>query len=194
MLVLKHSMPHSLWLLVLFTLSFAYHPVFAGMPTQFNSVADLFQDFNDYSPDNGTFKLLSVKPLHIQVSPLTVPRDFSDVIEEETKRSIIYSIYRSFIHTPVTSITVTAIPLEVDWKTRNKKYLYKYKKKVTITKAKALSLIRQYIGVSSFQDLVTIEKVGDLEFKDQWSNNFKRIFYDKRGTPGLTQFFKYLTR
>lgn len=42
-------------------------------PLQFKSVAEMIEDRGDYAEENGTFKLVSAKPLKIQLAPTVVP-------------------------------------------------------------------------------------------------------------------------
>jgi hypothetical protein len=152
------------------------------------------KDFKDYTGEGGTFKVIRKSPLHIQVSPLAVPGDFPEVIDAQVKRAVIYGIYRSFIHTPVTAITVTAIPLERNFRTGTKKFLPAYRRTVTATKDRALALVRRHLRVNSLRELVTDERIGRELIPDQWTKGFQRLYYDTLGSPGLTLFYSELER
>src|SRR5215218_5667584 len=131
---------------LLFWLSLLAVPAlsYGASPSKFGSVQAMVKDFKDYSQENGTFKVLTREPLHIQLSPIVVPGDFPDVIDAQVKRAVLYGIYRSFVHTPVDRITVTAIPLERNPRTDSTQYLSAYKRTVTKTRSQALELIRRH--------------------------------------------------
>lgn len=173
-----------------------YSPILsvAGNPTIFHSVEEMIEKFNDYSSSSGTFKTINNKPLHIQLSPQVVKGDFPDTIEFQVKRSLIYGIYRPFIHTNINSITVTAIPKEIDFKNKKSKYLSVHKRTISITRNKALSLVKKYINTTSFSDLVAEKEVSGIVFQNQWTKNFNRIYYNDQGLPGLNRFIDALTK
>jgi len=152
----------------------------AKNPTQYSSVEAMINGFHDFSSENGTFKIISKVPLHIQLSPQEVRDALPKVMEEDTNRAIMYGIYRTFIHTSINKITVTGVPQEiVNIKTHKMQYIPKYKRTVTITKPKALELVKGYLNIISLSDLVT---------DDKWTKDFMRLYYNDRGYPGLDRF------
>ncbi|MGM7876087.1 hypothetical protein [Yersinia enterocolitica] len=160
--------------------------VYADGPTKFPSVPDMVQQFNDFSTDNGTFKVISKKPLHIQLSPEVFPNDQKIVISEQTERAAIYGIYRSFIHTGVDKITVTAMP-----KIYSKNdYLIADKVTITKTRAQALKDIQKFIPVTDFSELTISDEYGH----DETSKEYKQIYYNDQGGAGLNEFFKYISK
>lgn len=60
----------------------------AGEVTQYSSVQKMIEEFSDFSTSEGTFKILENKPLHIQLSPMTVKRESSEVIKEDVSRAL----------------------------------------------------------------------------------------------------------
>jgi hypothetical protein len=178
------------WLLLLVFPTLAY----SAPPSKFGSVPEMIKGLKDYSTGNGTFKVLTKDPLHIQLSPIVVPGDFPEVVEAQVKRALIYGIYRSFVHTPVNRITVTAIPLERNPRTEGTRYLSAYKRTVTKTRSQALELVRHHLRVATFDALVTDERIGQFVVPDQWTRAFNRLYYQDQGAPGLTQFFSELDR
>ncbi len=160
----------------------------AGNETKFSSVEAMIEEFNDYSASNGTLKILAKEPLHIQLSPIVVKRDFPEVIEEAVKRALVYGVYRTFTHTPANNIVVTVVPKEMNFKNKEYKYVSEYKRTISITRKAALALVKKHIHVRSFSDLVSETKIGDITMKDQWTKNFKRIYYNDKGYPGLDSF------
>jgi hypothetical protein len=165
---------------------------YGAPPSKFGSVQAMIKDLKDYSQENGTFKILAREPLHIQLSPIVVPDDFPEVIDAQVKRAVIYGIYRSFVHTPVDRLTVTAIPLERNPRTDSTRYLNAYKRTVTKTRNQALELVRRHLRVATFDALVTDERIGQFVVPDQWTRAFNRLYYQDQGAPGLTRFFSEL--
>lgn len=159
---------------------------YADGPTKFPSVTDMIQQLNDFSTDNGTFKVISKKPLHIQLSPEVLPNDLKSVISEQTERAAIYGIYRSFIHTDVDKITVTAIP-----KIYSKDdYVSADKVTITKTRAQALNDIQKFIPVTGFSELTISDEYGH----DETSKEYKQIYFNDQGGAGLNKFFKYISK
>lgn len=169
-------------------------PSYGATPSKFASVSAMMNSLKDYTQENGTFKVLRKEPLHIQVSPMTFPGDFPDVIDAQVKRAVIYGIYRSFIHTSVDQITVTAIPKELNPRTKSSRYLNAYKRTVTKTRKEALDLVRRYLHVASLDALVEDQRIAGSVVPDGWTKAFNRLYYQDQGPPGLTIFFSELER
>ena len=173
-----------------------YFPIrsIAGNATIFPSVEVMIDDFNDYSTSNGTFKVLAKDPLHIQLSPQIVQGELPEIIEFYVKRTLVYGIYRVFVHTPADRITVTAVPQEINFHTNDVRYVPGYKRTISITRTEALALIRKYLRVNSLSDLVTETKTGDMIFLNQWIKECNRLYYNDQGHPGLNRFVGELAR
>jgi hypothetical protein len=171
-------------------------------PSQFATIKEVIDNFNDYRIKEGTFKIIKNQPLHIQLSPTILGSqeypDGSDdpaQIEEESKHTLVYGIYTAFIHTPVNQITVTSIPMVFNLDTRKHKYLPAYKKTLTISRDQALEKIQKFIPVTSFAQLKTDETVPGIEgliAHDQWTKQFGEIYYNHTENPGLDNFFNEL--
>lgn len=162
-----------LLVLVLLLPNMSYAEDSDKLPTSFNSVKEMIEAFSDYNEEKGTFKSLKEKPIHIQLSPTVYPAENQDVIKGEVQRTLIYGIYRPFIFTKIDKITVTVIPKEF----KSDKYLSSYK--VTISKSRndALSLVKKHLHVSSFQELVTPQKIGDFINPYSFSDKFDAIYH-----------------
>jgi hypothetical protein len=176
------------------SLLFMALPSYGATPSKFASVPAMMNSLNDYTQENGTFKVLRREPLHIQVSPMVVPGDFPDVIDAEVKRAVIYGVYRSFIHTSVDKITVTAIPKELNLRTKSSRYLGSYKRTVTKTRREALDLVRRYLHVATFDALVEDQRIGGSVVSGMWTKAFNRLYYEDQGSPGLMAFYSELER
>ena len=56
---------------------------------------------------------------------------------------------------------------EFDPKSKNERYLLSYKKTTTISRDKALALVKKYLHVQSFIDLVTTTVVAGIKLNKQ---------------------------
>lgn len=173
--------------------------IIAGTPTIFPTVNALFHNFQDYSIEKGTFKILKTKPLHIWVGSEETMFEDPQFIEEDIKRSIVYGIYRSFIHTNVQEITVTseAKLLKFDHKkplSKEINFMAQFKKTVSIKRDKALALIQKFSIANNFSDLVADWSYEGMIDHDQWSRPAKRTMYNDQGLPGLNIFFNELIK
>lgn len=156
------------------------------------SVKALIDDFGDFSTEGNEFEVVSEQPLHIRLSPVITNSDPQDVIDEQTKRALIYGVYRSFIHTDIDSITVTAQPLEVAQLFKRSagdgKLLDKPKFTVTKTRAQALQDVKLFLPVDKMADLV---KPGD-DFSS-FTKEFNQLYYNDQGGAGLDAFILKIT-
>ena len=173
-----------------------YFPIhsIAGNATIFPSVEVMINDFNDYSISNGTFKMLEKDPLHIQLSPQIVQGEFPEIIEFYVKRTLVYGIYRTFIHTPADRVIITAVPQEINFHTNEVRYVSGYKRTISKTRTEALALVKKYLRVDSLSDLVTENEINDMTFINQWTTEFNRLYYNDQGYPGLNRFVGELAR
>jgi hypothetical protein len=161
--------------IVLFLLSIKVTAV-----THYNSIPEMIEAMNDYSESNGTFKMISKN--HFQLSPMIVENDSPSVIDEQVKRSLIYGIYRTFIHTDLKKITVTVVPKDLF----NQKYFKQYKQTISINKKKVEKIATQLFGVSDIKLMVTEH--------DTWSELFNKGYYNDQGKPTLTVHFNKLAQ
>lgn len=158
----------------------------AAAPEQFKSVAQLmdsYQDFRDYK-DHPGFKVLSEKPLHIQVSPAVFEKSSVEQIKTAIEKASVYAAYRSLYQTPATSIKVTVLPLSINMDTLEMKYLQSGKIDFTATKKQAVNLVKQYGNITNEEDVITAS--GD------WTPKFQNCCYLESGKPGVAAFSKQL--
>ena len=166
-------------------------------PTQFKNIRQAFKSFNDFTEEEGTFKVIETSPLHIQIAPYFYPGEAKDVTEFNVIRGLMYGIYRTFIHTNLETVTVTSLPLVYDLNDKGR-YLYKQQNALTvkITRMQALEICKRIIGVSGFDELVTDEKILDESIPDVWSAKFKAYYSANSGGKNLRRLFnevkKYL--
>lgn len=176
-------------ILILFL--FMSQTCFAGA-TQFKSIPETMEYLGDYSGRIGRYEATSESPASINVYPDSFPGEASTIIQGTAHRALIYTIYRTFIHTSASKVTVTVIPEEVNRRSKSRKPLDSYKVTATIDRSSALSLIKQHIGASSFDELVMTQRFGNETIPDLWSKKFNRIYYNDQGKPGITAFMKSL--
>jgi hypothetical protein len=146
--------------------------------TRFKTVAAMIESFGDYSEEGRTFKVISKNPLHIQLSPVVGETESPQVMQNTTKMTALYGLFRAFIHTPCEQITVTAFPktLVVGDGTAGD-YLKQYSFTVTATRKKALEVLQLFFPGKTFTDLVDRE--------NQRTKIFDALSYPDQGSPGM---------
>jgi hypothetical protein len=154
----------------------------------------MMEERGDYIEESGTFKILKKSPLHIQLSPEESPTTDEKFIRESVMKTMMYGIYRSFIHTDQKEITITVIPKEGISGGKEQKYMNKYKTTLTITRASALSVIRKFHPIGSLEELVTTKKAAGITLNDEWSDEFNQCYWSDGKKPGLHAFYSELVK
>ena len=162
--------------------------------TKYPTVKAMIESFNDFSEIEGTFHIVSEEPLHIELSPTISPGDPSDVIERRVMDTMIYGIYRTFIHTPVQRVTVTVLPQTLTIGRHPKLTPSLSSTTVTKTREEALILLRKFFPTKDFSDLVTTENISGVNVPDGASETFNRIRFPDQGTPGVDTFYRELSK
>lgn len=158
-----------------------HEPVVAVPPVQNGSVVEMIEDRGDYAVETRTFKLISEDPLHIQLSPSVSPADEPKYVQEDARRTLIYGIYRTFIHTDVDKVRVTSIPLEiVDLQSYKTRYLEDQKIELEIDRDGALNAVKAFLPVNAFADLVVSEAGRSVQL-DKWTDNFRAYLFNQDG-------------
>ena len=151
--------------------------------SQYKSIPELIEELNDYSESDGTFKMISKN--HFQLSPQVAENDY--YIDEYVQRSLIYGIYRTFIHTNLKEITVTVVPVVFLGET---KYLDQYTQTISITKKQVETIAKKLFGIDRLDKLVKTRSEGT---PDTWNDLFKKGYYNSLGNPTLAVHFRALT-
>jgi cytochrome c5 len=147
---------------------------------RFASVEAMMEEFGDYNKEEGTFAILSKKPLHIRVSRQVLPGDRADAVKGLNEMSLLFGVLRSFIHTPVEEITVTAYPIEYPkWPdTKNAKPLKEMALTLHAKRSDVFALISQIRPIKRFDDLLSVEngvyqpnKIYDAIYCDESSSH-----------------------
>ena len=141
--------------------------VFGAPAKQFKNMEEVGDFTQDFMVETGTLKVLTKKPLHIQ---LNIARETDSKLAAESMfRAYLWGVYRTFLHTNADEVTVTVVsPVAVDGNT---------KMTATSTRARALATVHQIQGIKGWDDLLTASQ--------SWSEPMKRCMYSSYGKPGL---------
>jgi|GEM_PF-431676 len=153
-------------------------------PMKFATVTEMIEDKADFSEENGTFKVISNEPLHIQLATEVVANDLEEVKLAEVQRVALYGVYRTLIHTDAPSVHVSALPMEVTLNPYSARYLDAPKVEIIVTRDEALQAVAGLIDVSSLEGLVTPK--ADLGIQiDAWSKPFQALYFKPEGQQAL---------
>lgn len=158
-------------------------------PLQFKSVNEMIEDRNDFSEEKGSFKLVSAKPLHIQLAPTIVSGERPENMERELRRAALYGIYRSFVHTKADAVVVTVIPQEVTFNPISSRLLKSPSVQVRVTRAQAMKAANQLVKVTTAADLIAPEAAGDIQM-DEWTPEFRALYFEDEGQLKLLKAIK----
>lgn len=138
-------------------------------PKKFETPEEMADFMQDFTVEEGTFKVISRDPLHIE---LKVSAETEQKYAAQAMfRAFLWGVYRTFLHTDASDVRVTVVsPVAVDG---NKNFTE------SATRAHAQRVARQMLGVSDMSDLIT-----DDQF---WSDKMKRCYYSNLGPPGLRE-------
>jgi hypothetical protein len=143
---------------------------------KYPTVSAMIDSSGDFSSDNGTFKVLSESPLHIQISEITMNGTPDEKIKQETLKNIVYIAYQTFATTEIDSLTITSIPLIFD--TEKQKpigYDNNFKTTLTINRDKAKKVMEQFVELTDFDDLLGADGGNGLYFPDSPSPKFEKL-------------------
>lgn len=160
----------------------------AGTPSKFSSVPEMVASFRDYSSTSDTFEVLAESPLHIRLLPIVLPGQPDEVVSQAVKSTLDYGILRSFIHTPIERITVTATPQERALKRGPKRLLESESRTITATRQQTLRALQKFFPGKTFSDLVMTEDIGGTPLPDQRTPIFNRMSFPDQGSPGIDAF------
>jgi hypothetical protein len=142
-------------------------PVWAK-PKKFKTPEEMADFTQDFTTEEGTFKVLSRKPLHIEVRVTDVNPD-QKYAAESMLRAFLWTVYRTFLHTEADNVKVTVVsPIAVDGR---KSFT------ASTSRPHAQKIAQQLLGISDMSELLTDRQT--------WSEAMKRCYYSDYGTPGL---------
>jgi len=144
--------------------------------TYYSSVEEMIEDYNTVSKLDGTFKMISKKPLSIQVSALGEGfKNHIDKLQKMSAAVAIRIILEIFATTTTQEVTISSIPIiEEDFE--NKKFKYDPAGGIigTIKKDKAKAVMYKETGLSNFEDLFGLEQNGSF-YKDSPNEYFDKL-------------------
>lgn len=158
-------------------------------PLHFATVGEMIEDRGDYSAENESFKLLSAKPLKIQLAPSIVPGDLPENNAREIRRAALYGVYRTLVHTDADKVTVVAVPRELNIREQTSKLLTKPSLSITVTRAQALEAAGRFVKVESAADLVKAEEEYGIQL-DNWVPDFESAYVTDEGQIRLLEAIK----
>lgn len=145
-------------------------------PQHFATVEELVEDFADFSEENGTFKVLSSQPLHIQMAAQVVANDLPETVQTEVQRAALYGVYRTLIHTDAPSVHVTAVPMVVTLNPYSARFMDSPKVDLEVTREQALQAAKQHVGADTLDELVAPDASMGIQL-DSWSKAFEPFYY-----------------
>jgi hypothetical protein len=160
----------------------------AGPPI-FPSAEKAFDELGDYSIELGQVKILKQSPLHVQIKAeveAATVRISPTVMVEKMAEGLTYGLFRMFIHTKASDVTVTALPVLQTFsdKGSTEKVMKDKSVQVRMTRAQAEKVARDVIGVQNLNDLVAKELVGW-----GWSRPMQMTLGQGRGSKGVDPAF-----
>ncbi|EMO9523720.1 hypothetical protein RJ634_006306 [Pseudomonas aeruginosa] len=158
-------------------------------PLHFATVGEMIEDRGDYSAENGSFKLLSAKPLKIQLAPSIVPGDLPENNAREIRRAALYGVYRTLVHTDADKVTVVAVPRELNIREQTSRLLTRPSLSITVTRNQALEAASRFVKVETAADLVNAEEEHGLQL-DNWVPAFEAAYVTDEGQIKLLEAIK----
>jgi hypothetical protein len=153
-------------------------------PMKFATVTEMIDDRADFSEENGTFKVISTDPLHIQLATQVVANDLEEVKLAEVRRVALYGVYRTLIHTDAPSVRVSSLPMEVTLNPYTARYLEAPKVEIAVTRDEALRAVAGLFEVDTLEDLVTPDAAHGIQM-DSWSKPFEALYFKPEGQQAL---------
>lgn len=144
---------------------------------KYATVAEMFEESGDFTEGDGSLKIISNNPVHVQVSKPMTEVDLEKFIIEQTRRDIVYVVFQTFAQTNLNEITVTSVPM-----LEKENYVDKYKLKATVTREKAKSILNKYLQTENFETLYTAN--GSLWLPNEafdklkYGENMSKVFAD----------------
>jgi hypothetical protein len=124
----------------------------------YTSVMEMVEDRNDFTTEDGTLKLISKSPLHIQISTQEDKNQDVNRMKRVSSQFLVSTAYAAFACTDISKITITSVPCDVDEYIQHHKIalLHAAAVTVTITREKARQVMQSHVGTSNFDDMLGI--------------------------------------
>jgi hypothetical protein len=159
--------------------------------SSYTSIAEMMEDDYGYASDNGTFKIISKQPLHIQISQIVMPSMSGEEMKDMSLEGLIYITYMTFATTPIEEITITSVPMVYDGATStNLGFFESGRYTISINKEKARQVMLRICGTSDFDDLLGYEDGNGQIMEDSPTPSFDKL----KSTDTNGKVFKLLSK
>jgi hypothetical protein len=160
---------------------------------KYRDVSAMMKGTNEYSEENGTFKIISQTPLHIQLSKPALEGDSDDEIKQEVKRNIVSVGFRTFAQTDIDELKITSIPMKVSMQNAKEFiYIQQYQQTLHLKREKAKAVLQKYYGHTDFTKLFG-EQVTGIYMAELPTKEFKKMLFNDQGEPTLDKVFTQLS-
>lgn len=154
------------------------------------TIAEMMEDDYGYASDNGTFKIISRKPLQIQISQILIPSMSDEEMKALSLEGLIYIAYMTFATTPIEVIAITSVPMVYDGATsKHLGFNESARYTITIDKEKARQVMLKICGTSNFDDLLGYSENGKY-----LADSPTPIFEKLKSTDTSEEVFKLLKK
>lgn len=155
---------------------------------EYKGLKEMVEGLSDFHEENGTYKLLTEKPLHIQISKPFYANELKELKLSQGKHYTLYFGLCALALTPVQEITVTFLPMNENV---SKGYDNSNSTTLKLTKTKAKQVLKKYFNTEDFK--ILFKRMFDADGKDvgsgDLSKEFKQMLYDDQGEPTASKVF-----
>lgn len=140
------------------------------------SVIEMIEESGDFSQENGTLKIISKSPLHIQIASAAGNIGDVEQMKWNAMQELIYVAYASFTMTNISQITITTVPYDAEQFLEHQKMALQNAAAttITITKEKARQVMQARLGTSNFDDMIGVQ-VGQSYFAESPSPLLEKL-------------------
>jgi hypothetical protein len=119
---------------------------------KYPTVTEMLLEAGDFGGEDGSLKIISNNPLHVQVSKSIFDGDIEKVIVEQTKRDIIYVVFQAFAQTDVDKLIVSSVPRQHE----TGAYINRYRLQRNVKRKAAQDILLKYLSTSDFKVLFAL--------------------------------------
>ncbi|WPQ63540.1 hypothetical protein SIO70_01505 [Chitinophaga sancti] len=153
----------------------------AGTPAtkkhkHYASVIEMIEESGDFTQENGSMKVISKSPLHIQISSAAGNIDDLEQMKRNAMQELIYIAYASFTMTDIPQITITTVPYDAAQFIDHQKMVFQKAASTTITisREKARRVMQARLSTSNFDDMFGVQ-VGQQYFAESPSPLLEKL-------------------
>ncbi|STZ63816.1 Uncharacterised protein [Moraxella lacunata] len=137
----------------------------------FENVSDMMTAFNDYQHE-GQFKVLGDNPVHLELYGLNTETNTKENLEYDQQKALIYGIYKSFTHTDLDKLTISAGVRDM----KDASKVIVQPATLTVTKEQALKALQAHTNAKDFKDLVA-DTSADFVVKGYSGSKLSEMLY-----------------